>query len=55
MKVAVVGDSGIVQGEGTIKGSYKGKDMSGRYRWTDTYVKRDGVWQCVSSFSSKIG
>jgi len=31
----------------TDKGSYKGKDISGEYRWTDVFAKRDGHWQLI--------
>ncbi len=51
----VFGNAAVVTGVGEItKGSYKGQDISGRYRFTDTFVKRNGQWQCVASQATKI-
>ena len=54
MKAIVIGEVAIVSGLGTEKSSYKGKDISGKYRWTDIFVKRDGRWQCVVTHSTKL-
>jgi ketosteroid isomerase-like protein len=53
MKVRVYGDTAIVIGSDTEKSTYKGKDSSGHYVWTDVFVKRNGRWQAVSSQSVK--
>ncbi len=53
MKVRVFGDVGIVQGGDTEKSTYKGKDSSGHYLWTDVFVKRNGQWQPVASQTTK--
>lgn len=39
----------------TDKGSYKGKDISGEYRWTDVFGKREGRWQLVAGQGNVIG
>jgi ketosteroid isomerase-like protein len=52
--VRVYGDAAVVTGRNTIKAQYKGKDASGQSRWTDTWIKRGGVWRCVATHSSKI-
>jgi ketosteroid isomerase-like protein len=55
LKVQAYGDAAVATGITVVKGgSYQGKDNSGRYRWTDTWVKRGGQWQCVASHASKI-
>ena len=54
IKVRVYGDMAVVTGRSTNKGQYKGKDISGQYRWTDTFIKRDGRWLCVATHSSRI-
>lgn len=54
MKVRVFGDTAIVTGSDTEKSTYKGKDSSGKYVWTDIFVKRNGKWQAVSSQSTKV-
>jgi ketosteroid isomerase-like protein len=54
MKVRVYGDAAVVTGCSTLKETYKGKDVSGQERWTHTWVKRAGRWQCVAGHSSEI-
>jgi len=53
-KVRVYGDVAVVMARHTIKETFKGKDVSGQYRTTDTWVKLSGRWQCVATHSSKI-
>jgi uncharacterized protein (TIGR02246 family) len=54
MKALVFGDTASVNGLSTEKSSVAGKDISGQYRWTEVYVKRDGRWQCVTGYSTKV-
>ena len=54
MRAIVIGEMAIVCGLDTEKSSNRGKDTSGKYRWTDTFVKRDGRWQCVVTYSTKV-
>ncbi len=49
MKVRVLGDTAVVTGSDDEKSSYKGKDTSGHYTWTDVFAKRNGRWQAVAS------
>jgi len=54
MTVRVFGDTAVVMGSNDEKSSYKGKDTSGRYSWTDVFVKRKGKWQAVASQSTLL-
>ena len=54
LKVQPYGDTAIATGIVVIKGTSKGKDVSGRSQWTDTWIKRGGQWQCVASHSTRI-
>jgi ketosteroid isomerase-like protein len=54
MKVRVYGNTAVVTGTDTEKGEYHGTDSSGRYCWTDVFVRRNGRWQAVSSQSTKL-
>ena len=54
MKVRVYGDAAVVTGCSTIKETHKGEDWSRQERWTDTWVKLNGRWQCVAGHSSLI-
>ena len=54
LKVRVFGDSAVATYTTTDKGKYKGRDISGRYRWTDTFVRRGGKWQVVAGQGTPI-
>jgi ketosteroid isomerase-like protein len=47
-------DCVIVTGRDRVKAEFNGQDVSGCYRWTDTFVKISEQWVCVASHSSKI-
>jgi ketosteroid isomerase-like protein len=51
----VYGDTAVVTGKVSIKGTEKGQDASGDYAFTDTFVRREGRWQAVSTQETKLG
>ncbi len=54
VKVRVYGNTAVAVGAQDVKGTYKGQDISGKYRFTDVWVKRSGKWQIVSSQVTKM-
>ena len=54
IKVRLYGDAAVVMGRNTEKSQYKGKDTSGKYQWTDTWIKHAGQWRCVATHASKV-
>jgi ketosteroid isomerase-like protein len=54
MKVRVYGDAAVVTGHSTYKETVKGKDISGEYRWTDTWIRVGVRWQCVADHASRV-
>ena len=54
MKVRAFGDTAVVTYVTIDKGTYKGQDISGRYRWTDVFVRRAGSWQIVAGQGTRI-
>ena len=54
MKARVMGNTAIVTGSDVEKSSYKGKDTSGKYVWTDVFMMRGGRGQAVASQSTKV-
>jgi ketosteroid isomerase-like protein len=54
MNVKMLGNVAVVQGSDTEKSTSDGKDSSGKYVWTDVYVKRGGKWVAVRSQIAKV-
>lgn len=54
MRVRVFRDTAVVTGSEDEKSSYKGRDTSGHYLWTDVFVKRQGHWLLVASQATLI-
>jgi ketosteroid isomerase-like protein len=55
MKVRVYGETAVVTGMGSRSGTYKGVAFKDRQSlWTDTFVRRDGRWQCVATQGTLI-
>jgi ketosteroid isomerase-like protein len=54
LKVVVYGDAAVVVGIYRETGTSKGKAYVHRVRFTDTWIKRSGIWQCVASQNTLI-
>jgi len=52
VKARVYGDAAVVTGIGTRSGTTNGVPFDRQFHWTDTFVRRDGRWQCVASHST---
>jgi ketosteroid isomerase-like protein len=53
-QVRVYGDAAVVMGRGAMKTRSEGKETTNRWRFTDTWIKRAGRWQCVAGHNSTI-
>jgi ketosteroid isomerase-like protein len=54
MQVRVYGNTAVVTGGLTEKGTRNGTAYLETYRWTDVFVKRGGHWQAVVSQWAKL-
>lgn len=54
LTVHVYGNAAVVAGIYRESGINKGKHYVVRSRYTDTWIKRDGLWRCVASHSTLI-
>ena len=50
----VFGDTAVATGRALVKGQYKGEDISGQYRYTNTYAQRQGRWQAIASHIARM-
>ena len=48
MKITVNGDTAVITYQSTDKGMYGARDISGKYRWTDTWTKINGKWMLIA-------
>jgi ketosteroid isomerase-like protein len=54
VRVRIYSNTAVASGTNIVKGTYKGQDINGKYRFTDTWVKRNGKWQVVASQYTKV-
>jgi len=54
LKVRVYGDTAVVTSKAEVSGVNGGTDISGRYRYTRVYNRRNGQWRIVSFEASRI-
>lgn len=54
IEVRVHGDTAIVTGRMTSKGTDRGREISGQRRFTQVYMKKNGRWQIVAFHYSQI-
>jgi len=54
LTVTVYGNAAVVVGIYRETGTSKGKSYTHRVRFTDTWIKQNGVWRCAASQSTLI-
>ena len=54
VKVRDYGNAAVATYTVDVKGTQKGKDMSGRHQVTRVFVKRGGKWQEVAFHSTNV-
>jgi hypothetical protein len=54
MKVQMFDNTAVVTYRTADKGTFKGTDITGNYRWTDVFVKSNGKWRLVAGHGTPI-
>jgi hypothetical protein len=55
LRIRVYRDAAVVTGRAVYRGwSKKGAKYVRRFRFTDTFIRRDGVWKCVATHASGL-
>ena len=54
MNVRVYGKTAVITGRLTMKGRYKGQDISGQYNYTNVLGKQQECWQIVASHAAHL-
>jgi FKBP-type peptidyl-prolyl isomerase-like protein/uncharacterized protein DUF4440 len=52
--VRIFGDTGVVAGRLTPRLTILGKDASGSFQFTDTFIRRNGRWRAVASQNTRV-
>jgi len=53
-KLRLYGDTAIILGITTVKGTADGKPFEADFQYTDTWLRRNGVWKIVASHASRL-
>ena len=52
--VNVYGDAAVVAGATVVKGRYEGREIGGRFRFTNVYIRRGRGWECVAIHLTRV-
>jgi len=52
--VRLFGETAIVSVRSSVEATYDGQDCGGIFRFTDVWVRRRGLWQCVASHATRM-
>jgi ketosteroid isomerase-like protein len=52
LRIQVHGEAAVVSGAYHEKGTYQGKSFEHRGRFTDTWIRNNGKWQCIAGHFS---
>jgi ketosteroid isomerase-like protein len=53
-KLRLYGDTAIILGITTVKGTSAGKPFAADFQYTDTWIRRSGHWRIVASHASRL-
>ncbi len=53
-KIRLYGDTAIILGITTVKGTADGKPFEADFQYTDTWIRRDGHWKIAASHASRL-
>jgi ketosteroid isomerase-like protein len=53
-KTRLYGDTAIILGITTVKGTADGKPFEADFQYTDTWIRRDGHWKIAASHASRL-
>jgi hypothetical protein len=54
VQVRIYGNTALIIGRAHFKATYKGRDVSGEFWYTDVWVRRAGRWQNVASQATRL-
>jgi len=54
LRPRVYGDFAVVTDVANLQGTYKSQDITGQYRFTDTFMKQNGRWKLVATQATKV-
>ena len=54
VEIRLHGDTAVVTGTSVQSGTSNGQPWSGRFRFTRTWIRREGEWRMIASHSSRI-
>ena len=52
--VSVYDSAAVVTGSTVVKGKYDGHDIGGEFRFTNVFIRQQGVWRCAATQLTRV-